>query len=120
MKEVLSGLSCADRLCSIVGADGYQYGRTELEIRDALTIGDMRLRTMITRFLAKTAIGDFWGADHELNMIAAWIRTCGAEKAFCDMVNALEFADRITRAALGWSVDADHSTDEAAALTESF
>ena len=120
MKEVLNGLSCADRLCSIVGAEGYQYGRTELEIRDALTIGDMRLRKMITRFLAKTAIGDTWAADHEFGHLSEWIRTCGKEQTFSNMVNALEFADRVAQAALGWVVDADHSTDEAAALTGSF
>ena len=117
MIEVPSGRSCADRLCSLVGADGYQYGRTELEIRDALTIGDMRLRLMITRFLAKTAIGDTWSADYEFEQLSRHVRTCGKERIFVNMVNALEFADRIAQSALGWCVDADHTTDEAAALT---
>lgn len=120
MIEVPSGRSCADRLCSLVGANGYQYGRTELQVRDALTLGDMRLRGIITRYLAKTAIGDLAGADADFENVAAWLGTYGKERAFAEFVNAIEFADRVVQDALRWSEDADHTTDEAAALTGRF
>ena len=111
MKTELSAYPCAERLCSLVGLDGYQYGRTEFETRDAIAMHNTRLKTMITRWFISEA------ADASAEALQMWdsiqdeVRADGKSRLRTQVINAFNLADRVAQNAMQTAEDADRTQD---------
>ena len=82
MKEVTSGLSVADAICSIAGADGYQYGNTEQDIIDDFARCDYALKGMLTAWADFIRDDRMDYAAQQECMIDDWIKGTPTARMF--------------------------------------